>query len=811
MLIGSSAFATHIVGGDFYYEYVGVNRYRITLKLYIDCENGNPQAIASDQTAIIGIFDSKNRFVRSFSMVRTAPKRLDKVLYSCVVPEKDVCVDGYSYTSIVTIDPGADGVILAFQRCCRNNTITNIIAPESTGATYWLKIAGRNSAPINSSPVFKSLPPNYLCTGAPLQFDHSATDKDGDSLAYELYQPFKGATRNNPRPLTPSSPAFQPVIWGPGYSTNNQMKGDPILKIAATSGELTVTPNVVGQFVIGVKVKEYRKGVLIGETLRDYQFNVRKCKFDIIANFTTPQSGEPLPIYYCNDSVYFYNKSYKAESYYWDFGDPTTDQDTSTEKDPSWIYPGDGDYVATLIATNKLCVDSIKIKVRIRENVKVDLGPDRIVCDDFTTYLFVNDLEATKIEWNTGERGSTIKAKDTGLYIAKVFYGQCTGRDSVRVISKAVIFAMDEDTIFCDTVQHILDANIEGPNIKYHWSTGRYDTFKTQEVFGEGYYWVRVNNRFCDKIDTMRLIKHTKPKIGPFRFICNEFELEIDAGDIEFAEYLWSDGSTNRFNTLKDGGLHWVEVRQGECLSRDSIFIENPVIDLLLGLDMNWCDSVDQLLKAPPDMASYLWQDMSTNWTFRATEPGTYYVTVTDTNGCKKADTVTYSRTYSPEVSLGEDVSICARMTADIGTSESHFRYEWSNGSTDPIITVSDEGDYILTVYDENGCFAKDTIHLKIDINALPNILYIANSFTPNGDKLNDLFPFAEVINQPEYRVRVFNRWGEKMFDSQEGIQSWDAKFNGDLVNEDAYIYQVEYRGCDGINRTQHGTITVLR
>jgi len=804
--------ATHIVGGDFYYEYLSNNRYRITLKLYVDCENGNPQAIASDQTAIIGVFNARtNMFIRTFTMSRTSPKRLDKVLYSCVTPERDICVDGYTYSMITTIDPGQDGVILAFQRCCRNNSITNIISPESTGATYWTKITGKKVTSVNSSPAFKALPPNYLCTGAPLQFDHSATDKDGDSLAYELYRPYSGASRNNPRPTMPSRPPFMPVIWGPGYGTYDQMGGDPIMKIDETTGELTVTPDEVGQFVIGIKVKEYRNGVLIGETLRDYQFNVRKCKFDIIANFTTPQADEPMPYYYCNDSVYFFNKSYKAEEYFWNFGDPTTDKDTSSLKDPSWVYPGDGDYVAVLIAKNKLCVDSIKIKVRIRENVKVDLGPDRIVCDDFTTYLFVNDLEATKIEWNTGQRGTTIKATDTGLYIAKVYYGQCSGRDSVRVISDAVKFSLDDDTIFCDSVQHVLDANIEGPDIRYRWSTGTYDTFKTKEVYDSGYYWVRVSNKNCDKLDTIRLIKHTKPKIGPFRFICNEFELPIDAGDIEFAEYLWSDGTTDRYNTLKDGGLHWVEVRQGKCVTRDSIFIENPVIPLILGPDMNWCDSVDRLLEAPEFMATYLWQDQSTNRTFYANQPGTYHVSVTDTNGCEKSDTVVYTRTYSPDLDIGDDVSICARMVANIGTDKEHFRYEWSTGQEEKRIEVDEEGEYILTVYDEVGCFATDTIRVKIDINALPNILYIPNSFTPNGDNKNDYFPFSELVNQPEYRVRVFNRWGEKMFDSDEGVQFWDATFNGEIVTEDAFIYQVEYRGCDGINRTQRGTITVLR
>jgi gliding motility-associated-like protein len=578
-LTGPVALATHIVGGDFYYEYVDTNSYRITLKLYVDCENGNLGAIASDKIAIIGIFNAKdNSFQRTFTMQRKDSTRLNKVLYDCVVPEKDVCVDGYSYSQIVSIDPGSDGVILAFQRCCRNKTITNIISPQSTGATYWMKITGKTTALINSSPVYNELPPNYICTDAPLQFDHSATDKDGDSLAYELYQPYSGASPPAPRPPKPSTPPFQPIIWRLGYTTNNQMLGNPILKIDRITGKLTVTPNAVGQFVIGVKVKEYRNGVQIGETLRDYQFNVRKCKFDIIANFTTPQAGEPMPLYYCNDSVFFFNRSFNADKYFWDFGDPSTDKDTSSDVSPSWVYPGDGDYTATLRASNHSCVDSIHIKVKIREKVKVDLGPDKIVCDLFTTNILVNDIEATSVKWNTGDTGKALQVTDTGLYIAKVYYGQCFGTDSVRVLSKSVNFSMPNDSSFCDPIDYILDAQTEGPTIKYNWSTGINDTLKTKRVFAEGLYWVRVSNKHCEHVDTILLSKLELPtsNLSAQRPICNEDSIFLDVG-VEGYNYYWEPTNANSAKVLvsKEGKYKVKIVADNECFIWDSTDVQS--------------------------------------------------------------------------------------------------------------------------------------------------------------------------------------------------------------------------------------------
>jgi len=255
------------VGGDFYYKKVGVNLYTVTLKLYMDCENGNPQAIASDAQAIISFWNAKTNAFRTYqSFSRTGPKYLDKIHYQCLIPPRDVCVAEYVYKRTIFLDPGKDGVILAFQRCCRNNSINNIVEPESTGATYWVKIPGTDVVSDNSSAIFKELPPNYLCTDAPLQFDHSATDPDGDSLIYELYKPYKGASRNQPRPDNDANglfkaPDFENIIWKIPYSTFNQVSGDPMMEINRFTGELTLLPNLVGQYVIGIKVKEYRDGI----------------------------------------------------------------------------------------------------------------------------------------------------------------------------------------------------------------------------------------------------------------------------------------------------------------------------------------------------------------------------------------------------------------------------------------------------------------------------------------------------------------------------------------------------------------------
>jgi len=810
-LLSVSSKATHIVGGDFYYDYLGNNLYKITLKLYIDCINGNDQAILSDREAIIGVFDAgTNDYERSFVISRSLPTRLDKLHYECVRPPRDVCVDGYTYTQTVKLDPGDNGKILSFQRCCRNNSITNIYYPESTGSTYWIKIPPLSHAGINSAARFKELPPNYLCTDAPLVFDHSATDPDGDSLVYELYQPYLGATRSEPRPDHTlisgmfREPPFIQVQWKTPYYTYNQMGGSPRLRIDRKTGELTVTPSTVGQFVIGVKVKEYRKGVFVGETFRDYQFNVRHCTFDIVSAFASP-------VFSCSDTVDFANKSKKAVNYRWDFGDPTTSADTSHEVNPTYIYPGNGDYRVRLRAWNDICEDEFITTVRIRSEIVVDLGPDLIFCDGVDRILDTRAYDATRVDWSNGQNGRAIRVKDTGTYVAVVYYDNCVDSGRVHISTDPVNFSIPPDSLFCDKVDCILDAGIE--DVHYQWSTSPRDTFRRLYVQDTGVYWVRVNNKNCVKFDTTRIYTANKPEIGPYYFVCNEFNKTLDAGGRAGSTYLWDNGNTSRYRTIDKKGTYFVRITEGHCVLSDTLIVENPRIDLELGPDEHFCDYVLKMLEAPAGMKKYTWNYEGNTNTIQVKKAGQYFIEVEDSNGCTASDTINLTVSQSPEITLGPDTSICSRTSLKISPGGNFLRYTWSFGVDDDAVEreIESAGTYSVEVEDSFGCIGRASINVRVDPEALPNDLYVPNAFTPNGDGLNEVFPFSFIIKQPEFRARVFNRWGQKVYDSETHGPTWDAHYQNEIVHPEAFLYLVEYRGCDGNFRRLKGTVTVMR
>jgi hypothetical protein len=208
--------ATHIVGGEMNYTCLGNNNYEITLTIFRDCYNGSPNALFDDP-ASIGIFSGNDFLLLEEVLIPLDPMlddTLNPVLSSeCLVVPPDVCVHTTTYTTVVNLPPQIGGYILAYQRCCRNQTISNIVDPLDTGATYSVFISEKALLECNSNPKFNAWPPLYICVNEPISFDQSAIDIDGDSIVYKLCTPLEGAEPGDPMPQPPNPPPYSPVTW----------------------------------------------------------------------------------------------------------------------------------------------------------------------------------------------------------------------------------------------------------------------------------------------------------------------------------------------------------------------------------------------------------------------------------------------------------------------------------------------------------------------------------------------------------------------------------------------------------------------
>src|SRR5690554_884312 len=193
-----------------------------------------------------------------------------------------------------------------------------------------------------------------------------------------------------------------------------------------------------------------------------------------------------------------------------------------------------------------------------------------------------------------------------------------------------------------------------------------------------------------------------------------------------FASYLWSDGSTADSLVVSNSGTYWVEVEDvfGN-ISSDTIEVvlpsfQNPTSQLYCPSEfIDWQTGLGEHY-------NYLWSDGSTADSLVINSPGSYHVTVTDTNGCVfQSDTLVFDEDpFTATASLGPDVNLCTgnNLGLSVGANEA-VSYLWNTGATTPEIDISSSGTYNVQVQNANGCIAMDTIDVTI-IGDAPNIAF---------------------------------------------------------------------------------------
>jgi hypothetical protein len=276
-----SVMASHIVGGEFELLHISGSTYRINLIIYFDQINGSVGA--KDPSATVSIFQKSNdQLITNVLLTLSQELNVDYTQPEC--SNGEIVTSKLIYTGTITLSPGTynapDGYYLVWQRCCRNYSITNIYSPEPVagglyaGQTFYLEFPPvvKDDEPfINSSPHL--FPPlnDYACPGRPYYVDFAGIDDDGDSLVYTMVTPLNTHTIDALPPI--ESGPYPNVTWKPGFGLDSIIRGMPDLAISK-EGLLKATPQVQGLFVFAVKVDEFRDGIKIGESRRDFQMLV---------------------------------------------------------------------------------------------------------------------------------------------------------------------------------------------------------------------------------------------------------------------------------------------------------------------------------------------------------------------------------------------------------------------------------------------------------------------------------------------------------------------------------------------------------
>ncbi|MGZ4116285.1 MAG: PKD domain-containing protein [Bacteroidia bacterium] len=616
----------------------------------------------------------------------------------------------------------------------------------------------------NSNPVFNLFPPLFLCVGQPFTFDHSATDADGDSLYYSFYTPYNGD--NGVGPLDPTYAAntaiFTPVVWQPGFSATNPL-GGPALTLNPNTGLLTGTPTLIGQFVVGIMVKDYRHGNYMSQTLRDFQFNIVSCPPPPVT-----VAGNDITI---NDGCigHFNAVGFNTPTVTWNSifpGAPGAYNSylscTSACLNPAVQSTGTPppyvDYVICGIsATCNPTLVCDTVRVNFNPTLAVTIAPiNPTICFGATSIVITatgsGGTAPYSYLWNGVNPSPSITVGAGNFTVQLSDASGCPPTTASVTVTQFTVpitaNAGPDDTVCSQSPSTILNGSVTGATGGI-WSGGA-GTFSPNNTTLAGAVYTptaaelaagvvnltltTTGNGTCPAatdVVTIHYMGFTGTVTAtPTNISCfggnNGSATASVTGGISPYTYLWNTvpPQTTATATNLSIGTYTVTIHNGiGCSTQTSVTITQPapislnnvVTDVTCSGASTGSIAITPVGGTPP--YTYLWAPGGqTTSTISGQAAGTYTVTVTDSKGCvftssytinqPPALTITFTHT---NVSCFGGSSGSASATVTGGTGP--YTYHWTpSGGTAATATGLHSGTYTLTVTDSRGCVVTNTV-----------------------------------------------------------------------------------------------------
>lgn len=555
----------------------------------------------------------------------------------------------------------------------------------------------------------------------------------------------------------------------------------------------------------------------------------------------------------CNDRLVNFSSGTNAGT--WNFGDGSP---ISSQTNPVHIYAAPGTYIVTFNPTAECTnpvIDTIEVTNAdvITAAFDATLGPD---CST-TTLLNLKDLTNGSTSWSwtvTNPVTTSIKSNPDPITVS------ANGPTTVTLIVKNAAGCLDtlsktltvENLItpapvlasgltICPTDCVELNPGGNPNNYVFTWSNGLTGANPTVCPTTTTTYNLTVTNVNCvwNGSTTVTVNPAASVNAGSDVSVCSNDLLTLSAtGNGTFC---WSVNpnfipclSTTSTATIDPTQVStiYVQTTVGSCIDSDTINIDNNTLEITgnpATTPINNClgnSSTFGVNAIPGTPMTFLWSNGMTvdMLTESPTVSTTYSVTATNAAGCTDAlsfpvEVIDLQPQLSvsamkTEVCPNEQVPLLATMTGNPGP----FTYNWTGAGLDftdrpdPIASPTDSTTYTVTVTDAFGCTAVDDVRLRfINVTCAEPFIFLPNAFTPfDGNEVNNVLR-VRGNNIKEMDFYIYDRWGEKMFESHNVNDGWDGKFKDKELTPDAYGFYLRVTCDDNTTFKKQGNVTLLR
>lgn len=489
-----------------------------------------------------------------------------------------------------------------------------------------------------------------------------------------------------------------------------------------------------------------------------------------------------------------------------------------------------------LTATNGICASATdSMEVVVLDLVLQSFTEDSVfICQGDTLKIDADSL-AGNYTWQNGNTGNYFLAYQPGNYFYSYanLNGCSADSDTITVswLTNPILPTVADASVCPGTPLYLFNTGIG--------STNWYDTSMTLLSFNDTLYFSEITQETivlvqltdtngCESnIDTV-FISLTPllpaPMITTNDTICLNGNLDLSANTANGFTYNWNgpNGFTSSLEdpsiapvTLQNAGTYSLFINQGNCFSDTAeITISVDVVpDLISSNDTGICAGFSVELFGYSSNGQY-WDNGDTNSNIQVSPSATTIYTVATTNGCGTvSDDITVIVFPDPNGSAGQDITIVYGNEGQFNASGG-VSYEWINTSglscttcADPEVDVEEDTEYAVIVTDQNGCTNTDTVWVFVEY---PFNYFIPNSFTPNGDGINDVF-YLKGHGVDFFELKIYDRWGEQLFKTNDLNSGWDGTFKGESLSNGVFVYIVSGQLLDGRTFKEKGAVTLIR
>jgi gliding motility-associated-like protein len=535
--------------------------------------------------------------------------------------------------------------------------------------------------------------------------------------------------------------------------------------------------------------------------------------------FYTPPTVDlgPNDTVLCKGANLFLNATDpNATDYLWQDGSTLSTYQVILVTDTYWVE-----------VSNPGCIRSDSIFVFFDQSPEVNIGADTLICYGDTLALGPGII-GSAYEWIDVPTGDTLSLQDT-LFVTEAstyrVYATNPNANCGKFFDDIVVTTElppipdlgPRDTILCQDSTLLLSPT--DPLItEWLWQDG--STASSFLVNSSGTYFVEVRGTdVCYKSDTIDVSfdEAFLVQLPNDTLICDTTVYDIFANPAGYA-YTWSNASTIDSLRIFVTGDYWLDVTNPvvSCPSyRDSIFVQiDSIPNVAIQGDTLFCNGDATTLQAVSDAAaSFTWNTGEMTDVITLTSGGTYTVIASNNCGLDTASQFMFED-FPPSVSLREDTTLCVGDTILLAPTSlaisPYTSFLWHDSSIDSTYLVTEAGRYVLIVQNDCGIDGAE-VNIEYTRDCDPPFAYkLPNAFSPNGDGINDYLSIPQ-LGFSSFEVRIFDRWGREIYQSQDPELPWDGTYKGADVPEGVYVILVKAVTLSGREIEQAGNVTVVR